>query len=243
MLCEALTQAPHSFVFNEPNAASNSFVVRTRESEILLNHGIDLQAFVNRWSILRRRFLFRGFRTRLVPQLRNSFAQVGIKEIFHANWRKVYAGFPNLRIILTARDPRDIYLSLRGRYIAGTAIWDSDFTPALVAVKLNEEFRYQQEMARLASVLNIRYEDLCLNPGSFKNILDFVESDISQIGQLGEFLHSDSNRVEEGNIHGGEITDRRVARWKNENDPEIVDQAFQVFRLMPDYCDYWEYSE
>ena len=243
MLCEALTQAPHSFVFNEPNVASGQFVVRAREAEVLLQHGINLQAFVNRWSTLRRRFLFHGFRTRLVPEIHNSFAQVGIKEIFHANWRKLHAGFPNLRIILTARDPRDIYLSLRGRYLAGTAIWDGEFSPTRVAAKLNEEFRYQQEMARLERVLNVRYEDLCLDPASFKKVLDFVESDITQIGPLGEFLQSDSKRVEEGKIHGGEITDRRVARWKNEDDPEIVEQALQVFRLMPEFCDYWEYAE
>lgn len=243
MLCEALTQTPHSFVFNEPNAASGSFVVRARESELLQQHGVDLQAFVNRWSMLRRRFLFHGFRTRLVPQIQSSYAQVGIKEIFHADWRKVHAGFPNLRIILTARDPRDIFLSLRGRYLEGTAIWSGEFSPARVAARLNEEFRYQREMAGLVRVLNVRYEDLCLDPERMGKVLDFVESDISRIGQLGEFLQSDSKRVDEGRIHGGAITDRRVARWKNEDDAEVVDQAHQVLRLMPEYCDYWEYRE
>ena len=243
MLCEALTQAPHSFVFNEPNAASGSFVVRARESELLLQHGVDLMAFVNRWSMLQRRLLFYGFRKRLVPQIQTSFAQVGIKEIFHADWRKVPAGFPNLRIILTARDPRDIFLSLRGRYLAGTAIWSGEFSPARVAASLNEEFRYQLEMAKLVSVLKVRYEDLCLDPESIRTVLDFVESDISSIGQLGEFLQSDSKRVEEGRIHGGAITDRRVARWKNEDDAEVVDQAHQVFGLMPEYCNFWEYPE
>jgi Sulfotransferase family len=243
MLCEALTQAPHSFVFNEPNVASGHFVVRARESEVLLQHGIDLQAFVNRWSRMRRRFLLRGFRTRLIPEIQSSFSQVGIKEIFHANWRKMHAGFPNLRIILTARDPRDIYLSLRGRYLAGTAIWDGEFTPTRVAAALNEEFRYQQEMAGAARVLNVRYEDLCLDPASFRKVLDFVESDITNIGPLGEFLQADSKRVAEGRMHGGEITDQRVARWKNEDDEEVSGQALQVFRQMPEYCNYWQYAE
>lgn len=243
MLCEALTQAPHSFVFNEPNIASGRFVVRERESEILQQHGIDLQAFVNRWSRFRRRFLFYGFRKRLLPKIHTSFSQAGIKEIFHANWRKVHASFPDLRIVLTARDPRDIYLSLRGRYLAGTAIWDGDFSPESVAGSLNNEFGFQLEMAKQSTVLNVRYEDLCLDPEKLGSVLRFVESEISTVGRLGEFLRSDSKRVEEGEIHGGEITDRRVARWKNEQDADALDQAHQLFRLMPEYCDYWEYQE
>ena len=243
MLCEALTQVPHSLVFNEPNIAFRRFVVRGKETELLLQQGIELRAFVRHWSVLRRRFLLYGFKTSLVPRVCESFSQVGIKEIFHANWRKIYTRFPNLRIVLTARDPRDIYLSLRGRHLSGAAIWSGEFSTARVAEKLNEEFRYQQEMAQLMPVLKIRYEDLCSEPGNFQRVLDFVESDITRIGPLGEFLNSDPNRVEESRIHGGEITDRRVARWKNEAEDELIDQAFQVFRQMPEYCDYWEYAE
>lgn len=243
MLCEALTQVPHSIVFNEPNVASNNFVIRAAESEILLGQDINLRAFVDRWSRVRRYFLFYGFRTRLIPALHRSFAQIGVKEIFHANWQKVAAAFPDMRIILTARDPRDIYLSLRGRYRAGTAIWNGEFSPIRVADKLNEEFAHQQAMARQHSVLKVRYEDLCMDPQVMQQVLDFVQSDIAKVARLGEFLKSDSKRVAEGNIHGGEITGRRVARWKDERNSEVADEALQVFRAMPGYCDFWEYAE
>ena len=118
MLCEALTQLPHSLIFNEPNIAFQRFVVRGNEAELLAQQGIELQQFIKRWSVLQRRFLLHGFRKSLVPRINRKITQVGIKEIFHANWRAIRKGFPNLRVVLTARDPRDIYLSLHSRYMS-----------------------------------------------------------------------------------------------------------------------------
>jgi hypothetical protein len=243
MLCEALTQLPHSLVFNEPNLAFRRFVIRAKETELLGQCGIDLATFVKRWSILNRRLLFYGFKRRLVPRITRHFAQIGIKEIFHSNWRAVRNSFPDSRIVLTVRDPRDIYLSLRSRYVTGKAIWRGEFTPRRVAEHLNCEFGYQKEMAEECGALKVRYEDLCLDPNELTRVLKFVESDIVTVGRLGGFLNSDESRVMEGKIHGGKITDKRVARWKSEANLQHVEEATQVFRLMPQYCDYWGYSE
>lgn len=243
MLCEALTQSPHSLIFNEPNLALRRFVVRAKEVELLSQCGIDLASFVRRWSFLQRRFLFYGFKKRLLPRIADHFAQIGIKEIFHKNWGLVRDSFPELRIVLTARDPRDIYLSLRSRYISGKAIWTGEFTPHRVAEHLNREFGYQREMFKQCGALKVRYEDLCLDPNELKRVLTFVDSDITTVGKLGEFLNSDENRVMEGKIHDGKITDKRVARWKSEASMQNVEEAIQVFRLMPQYCEYWGYHE
>lgn len=242
MLCEALTQLPHSIVFNEPNLASRRFAVRNTEAELLATVGIDLLRFVKTWSFARRRFLLYGFRRRLVPALLAKVRQVGIKEIFHDEWRRVIDEFPETRIILTARDPRDIYLSLRSRYVKGHAIWTGDFTPARVAESLMRDFQHQLEMAREFGVLHIRYEDLCITPGIIADVLRFVDSDIAEVGQLGEYLRADERRAGEGALHGGRITDQRVARWRQESD-ELRDEAQQVFDAMADYASYWRYGE
>ena len=242
MLCEALTQLPHSLVFNEPNLALRRFAIRNTEAELLATVGIDLRRFVQRWSRGRRRLLLYGFRNRLVPEMQQEIAQVGIKEIFHGHWRRIVDGFPDTRIILSARDPRDIYLSLRGRHLAGTAIWEGEFTPERVADALNSEFRHQRDMAEGRDVLKVRYEDLCLEPQIIDEVLRFVESDITTIGELGGFLRADRKRVAEGALHGGQITDKRVGRWREESG-ELADQALRVLQLMPGYCEFWGYAE
>lgn len=242
MLCEALTQLPHSIVFNEPNIGSHRFAVRNQEADLLNDIGIDLRKFVRRWSVLDRRLLLFGFRRRLVPALLRQIGQVGVKEIFHANWRQLIGSFPRVRIVLTARDPRDIYLSLRTRYLAGNAIWSGEFTPRRVAENLNGEFAHQRNMAREFDVLRIRYEDLCVQPELIKRVLDYVESDIREIGELGSFLSRDPRRVAEGRLHGGEITDIRVARWRQESG-EGAAGAQEVFDMMEEYRDYWNYGD
>jgi hypothetical protein len=228
---------------NEPNVADDQLVIRAREKEFLADIDIDLERFVARWSIGRRRMLFFAFRRFLVPRILDNTSQVGIKEIFHANWRRIERAFPNLRIVLTARDPRDIFLSLRSRHAQGTALWSGEFSPARVAASLNEEFRRQQEMARAHEVLKIRYEDLCLEPNRIHEVIEFVESDIRSISRLGSFLAADKKRALEGALHGGQITDQRVGRWRQESCSEAVEAAHEVFCLMPEYCEYWEYAE
>lgn len=242
MLCEALTQLPHSLVFNEPNIALDQFVIRPHEARLLASQDIDLAHFVKRWSRLRRRFLFRGVQRSLFPRIAETIAQVGVKEIFHANWQRIERAFTNLSIILIARDPRDIYLSLQERYLAGHAIWEGPFTPERVAANLNEEFSFQVEMQQRHDVLKIRYEDLCIDPSLFDQVLDFVDSDIESIGTLGSFLEADHRRAGEGKLHGGIVTDKRVARWRQVDDSPQLGGAHTVFALMPEYCDFWGYE-
>lgn len=241
MLCEALTQLPHSLVFNEPNLALNRFAVRNTEAELLASVDFDLPRFVKRWSFAQRRFLFYGFRRHLIPPLTERISQVGIKEIFHAKWRRIVDAFSDTRIVLTARDPRDIYLSLRSRYVKGHAIWRGEFTPARVAENLLRDFEYQLEMARDHEVMHIRYEDMCLVPETVAEVLQFVKSDITEIGELGKFLRADTRRSAEGAMHGGRITDQRVARWRQEQ-PVLRGEAQQVFDAMRTYTDYWKYG-
>ena len=47
-----------------------------------------------------------------MPHLASYVSQVGVKEIHHDGWRKYIQYFPEMKILLTGRDPRDIYISL-----------------------------------------------------------------------------------------------------------------------------------
>jgi hypothetical protein len=88
----------------------------------------------------------------------------------------------------------------------------------------------------------VRYEVLCIRAESINDVLWFVDSDISVISELGEFLRSDAQRVAEGQLHGGQISDKRVARWRQESGA-LAEEAQQVFDLMKAYCDFWGYGQ
>ena len=118
---------------------------------------------------------------------------------------------------------------------------------AVISIQIDEEplseiYDPQKTMYREMPVLKARYEDLCLDPSTFLRVFQFVESDITEVGELGNLLGSDDKRVEEGKMHDGKVTDQRVARWATEPDTALVEEATAVFRAMPEYCEFWEYS-
>jgi len=243
LLCELLSGIPHAFVFNEPNLADGTFVVREREQAALLEHGVDLRAFRDRWRGVRRPLLFRAFRKELMPQLLEVVRQVGVKEIFHRHWRRYLRAFPEMKIVLTARDPRDIYISLYNRHRRGVALWEGAFGPREVAESLMQEFAYQREMEATLTVERIRYEDLCMDPSRIERIRLFTETETSGQGDLGSVLRDDPRRRQEYEVHGGQITSRQIARWKREENEDLACDAKECFQRMTEYADYWEYEE
>jgi hypothetical protein len=242
LLCEAMSYIPYCFIFTEPNFAKNQFTLRKGDAEMILTQGIDLYEFQRRWSGIRRYLILNGLKNELAPRLDRIVAQFGVKEIFHSGWTKYHQAFPNMKVILTARDPRDIFISLYRRHQKGNAIWTGPFTPERVAANLNAEFRRQQEMALRLPSFKVRYEDLCQSPEILGEITTFTETELPEMGQVGSFTSRDPRRVGEYELHGDRITARRVYRWKDEPDTELRAQAFRVAELMPEYCAYWGYS-
>lgn len=241
MLCEALTEIPYSLVLNEPNFNLQRAIIRGRERALLLKHGVDTSAFTARWAGWRRRFVMQGFRWDLSRRLGKVVQQLGVKEIFHDNWQAYHKAFPNLRVIVTGRDPRDIYISLYNRWTQGRALWSGDFTPERVAKDIEYQFRKQLEIVGASVCMKIRYEDLCSNPNKLEEIKTFVESPIPGVGDIGGLLRADSARHAEYSIHGNSITDRRIFRWRDEQNPKLLDEAQKVFDLTKEYCEFWAY--
>jgi len=148
-----------------------------------------------------------------------------------------------MKVILTGRDPRDIYISVyyRTRNPDG-GISRPRFTPKSLANSLNKEFKKQLEMYKTMRCLTVRYEDFCSDITVMNDILLFSECKIDNHGDIGGFNKNNPQRENENKLHGGEITSKRVARWKNENDKEIIKSAEPVFSLMPEYTEFWEYD-
>lgn len=242
LLAELLTSLPDSLVFHEPELGENRFRVDARLIERLRGMGIDLEAFRRRWGG-RARFLSMGaFKHELLPELAAKIGQVGVKEVANDHWRRYAYHFPEMKTLLTARDPRDVYLSIHQRRLEGKASWSGEFTPAAVAAELDGQFRYQVELFESTDSLKVRYEDLCTDDGTYERVKAFVGSSIPRAGAIGGHLAATPNRQEEMALHGGEVTARRVNRWREEVDEGLRKEAQRTLELMPEYCRFWGYE-
>ena len=259
VLAEALTQLPYSFVFVEPELCRNRFRVRPPDAARLaaLDVDIDLAAFTSRhstsgWrsairSLARRATggppaLLAAFQADLLPRLAPCVGQVGVKEIVLDGWHHYIDLFPDVRVLITGRDPRDIYLSLHDRVTSGQGSWHGPLTPATVADHLLAQFRQQLEICRVADSLRVQYEQFCSAPGLLAEIKAFVRSPIPAAGEIGQFTQSNPKRAVEASLHGGRISGRRIARWQDEPDPQRRVAAQETFDRMAAYCEFWGYE-
>lgn len=243
VLSEALTLFPYSFIFREPNLGKDKFYVKKKDAEMFEKYGIDLEAFKSNWSGNKQGYAIEAFRRELIPLLASRVRQVGVKEIHHKGWRKYIQYFPKMKILLTGRDPRDIYISLHYRIKGGKGNFSGTFCPNTVADDLNIEFKRQLEMHRETACLKIKYEDLCTDEKYFDKITAFVESEIPRIGAVGSFNALNPKRQDEYELHGDSITSKRVGRWHLESDKNLVNEAQSTFDLMPEYCEFWDYEK
>jgi len=254
VLSEALTQLPYSFILHEPHLEKNHFAVQPNDAVRLKDCGVDVYAFVKYRlpvAFLLRRlrplgcpqdFILREFKNKLLPQLLNCAPQIGVEEIKHTGWKNYVKHFPEMKVVLTGRDPRDIYLSLRGKWQRGTISWRGPFNPATVAAFLNKEFGMQQGLSQAAETLCVRYETLCQEPSLIEQVKQFIKSPVPEAGTIGAYISTHPTRVIEHGVHHGEITDKSVGRWKAEPDKELLAGAIECFQKMPDYCQFWGYE-
>jgi len=242
-LSEALTLLPYCFIFREPNLGRDRFSMKAGDAEIFMKYGIDLLGFKEKWSGRQRKFLLDAFKKELIPQIGSHIAQIGVKEIRHEGWRKYLKQFPEMKVLLTARDPRDIYISLHYRVKSGKGKWTGEYSAERVVEDLKREFGYQKEMFGKADCLKVRYEDLCKNPSVIDNVRRFICSKAPSIGMIGAFNAKNPNRIEEFEVHGNSITQKRINRWRWEMDKALVAEAQKVFSLMCEYNEFWGYLE
>ena len=202
-LSEALSDPPCAIIVREPRLGTNRIVLREQDREALASLGID----ADRVLALPRRLMSalraigkgghpsggagtgpasgyaaRVFRDRIVQPLAERVEQVGIKEVRHDGWEHVVAAFPDLRVVAIGRDPRDVYLSHRGRVLKkGNALP----TPEAFADEIDRQFSLQHALVDATESLAIRYEDLCRDPDVLERVREHVQSPVEGTGSVG----------------------------------------------------------
>lgn len=254
LLSEVLTQLPYAFIFREPHIGKNDFQVKPDDVARWAAYGVDLEGWLRLrlvFAFLQRRlrrfgyrqdYMVRTFKYSLMPALTASVSQVGVKEIRNRGWRNYVRHFPDMAVVMTGRDPRDIYLSIYYRWASGVLPKREPVTPSGIAEELVQEFALQRQVAAVTRHMKVRYEDLCNSPDVMNRVRSFVRSPVPTMGTVGQFIGRHPTRTSEYALHGDAITDQRIRRWAREPDQELVAQAQDVFDLMTEYCDYWGYS-
>jgi hypothetical protein len=238
LLSEVLTSPPDAYVFREPRLPMGLFRPKQNDIAFFQEHGVDLSALQDEMAEAPRRKRVALFQGKVFPELSRVVCQIGVKEIHHRGWETVWDAFPRMRVILTARDPRDIFISMHAKYVDPNRRlgWKGPLTPERVAEDLQEDFRHQLAMARRTESLKVRYEDLCTEPSVLSSIRSFVGNSGSGVGMTGRLSRKDHNH----RIHANQISERRVNRWQDAS-PELLRLAQKTLNLMPEYRDFWGY--
>lgn len=254
VLSEMLTMPPHSFIFREPSFGKNTFAYRPGDIEFWLPYGVDLESMMKYRLILafflrrlrffrfRQDYMVRVLKRILMPGMKNHVSQIGVKEIDNRGWQNYFHHFPNMKVIFTGRDPRDIYLSAYYKWRQGTLRRFKTITPTSVANYLNTQFQIQGDIMRATDYICVRYEDLCTLPKIFDEVKIFVNSSIPNRGEIGQFNLLHPERIDEYVYHGNRLTSKNVQRWKRERNVQLSRQAETTFDLMKLYCKFWGYK-
>ncbi|PID56921.1 sulfotransferase [candidate division KSB3 bacterium] len=249
VLSEALTLAPYSWIFREPQLSNRRiFIPKESDKKFFSYRGVDLNVFQEKISAIRYGSRTTYFRNVVLPKLLKLFFQIGIKEIHHRYWKNLYNAFPKMKVILTGRDPRDIYISLyyRNKSRKQPVKLDGPFCPEIVAENLLQEFQYQKEMYTFKKLdcLKVRYEDFCTNQNIvYARIKKFVDSPIPDIGMIGWFNSKNPKRITEYKLHRDAITRKKVCFWRSIFEPKLVEASQTVFELLSEYCEFWHYQK
>lgn len=237
LLSEALTELPRAFVFREPSLFRGRLGLKEADVQRLGALGVDLREVAGRELHSDPVSAARTFREEVLAPALSVVEQVGIKEIrYGPRWPDVLAELGGVRVVVLARDPRDVYISLAHRRRHRVVRLDGPFGPETVADDLQRQIDVQEQIASASGALRVRYEDLCRDPGVLRALRDFAGSPVRGTGQVG--LFKDEHRE----VHGSAMTVLRVDRWRTEPDRRLVDEAHEVAERLGGYCRTWGYD-
>jgi hypothetical protein len=238
LLSEALTELPRAFVFREPKLFRGRVALKEDDVERLLALGIDLRDVAARDRRTSPVEAAKAFREEVLAPTAAVLDQVGFKEIrYGAGWSDVLAELGAVKVVVLARDPRDIYISLAYRRRYRRIAMAGEFAPDTVAADMLGEIAVQEQIASDTDCLRVRYEDLCSDPAVLPKIRDFVGSPVRESGQIGLF------KEEFHGVHGKAMTALRVDRWRTESDVQLLAEANEVAQRLAEYCVTWDYRD
>lgn len=240
LLSEMLTELPRAFVFREPGLFGGRLVLKDADLDRLLAHGIDLRGVTQRRDRGDPVQRARAFREQVAASALDVAEQVGIKEIRYfggTHTLDVLDELGDVRVVVLARDPRDIYISLAHKAQNGrVARVPGEFGPAAMLAEYRRDLAPQAALMDAVACLPVRYEDLCRDPAVIAEVRRFVGSPVTGDGEVGSF------KPQHRELHGPAPTSLRVARHATEPDERIVAEAVEFARGLGDYCERWGYD-
>ena len=157
---------------------------------------------------------------------------VGVKEIRHEGVELVGRTFPDMRVIVTTRDPRDIYLSMyhkREELRTRGVPWAE---PQALAEDLRVEFARIRALMERHDHLAVRYEDLVGDPSVVAAVRGFAGIHIEGTGLLGRTSSFNRER------HGHEVGTSRLEIWRREPEGEGLENALHFADLVAEYREF-----
>lgn len=238
LLQEMFTRLPESYMFHEPWFGQGKFLNKDLART-------DLAGLVD----LEREIAKNNSVPELFESLNQYVGQLGVKEIRLRGSMKYLNWFPNSRVILTGRDPRDIYLSCHYKLLRGDKSWTpmySPFCPEALLAEVYPDWNKQKEIDAVhKDVLKLKYEDLVRQADWVWSVLaDVVDSPLKEPGEIGAFHKKIERGKYETKVHKGKITDKASHRWENEQDFNALEKATKFADLLGQtgYLDFWGYT-
>lgn len=235
MLAELLSDLPACFVFREPRLVKGRLRAKKELIPLFDAVGIDIIGVKRAMRQLDRPAALAHFKA-FVEGSAAKVAQFGIKEIYHSGFETISELFPDMKVIVTARDPRDIFLSLYHRRKKIEKRGKRWFDPDVLLEYLRAEFERQKAMIARHAHLKVRYEDFCSSPETLESIRVFAECESRGTGLLGKTYGYDFQK------HSIAVDASRTELWKRETDEIALHNAAYVFEGMREYAEYWGYT-
>jgi hypothetical protein len=229
MLAQLLSKPPVAFIFREPRLGLGKLRVKETLEPVFMPYGVELMALKAAMRDLPRERAQRKFLD-FAEQISPFVEQIGIKEIQHEGAESVSAMFPDMKVVVTVRDPRDIYLSLyhrRKELLTRNRLW---FETASLVPYLKREWEAIRGLMDRHDHLVVRYEDLCEDPTTIERIRRFVDSPVEGGGLLGTSRRRDLAK------HGGDVATTRVRVYQHERDEVARHNAEFVLSELADYA-------
>lgn len=229
LLANLLTDLPRSYVFREPRLGLGKLRIRPEAAQSFAPLGVDVLAVKKAMKALPREEALDRFAA-FVEELSTRVEQIGIKEITHTGHEDVSRLFPAMRVVVTVRDVRDIYLSLyhrRKELLTRGKLW---FETQTLLPYLREQADALAALQSRHDHLVVRYEDLCRDPSLVDSVRRFVDSPVSGEGNLrGGADRKDLSK------HGAAIDSTRVGLFAQETDEVARHNATYLFEEMAEF--------
>jgi Sulfotransferase family len=236
MLANLLSDPPKAYVFREPRFGLAEIRTPRENAKFFAPHGLDLIGTKRSLRKMERGAALARI-AEFVEQCSAHFEQIGIKEITHTGWEDVSRLFPEMRVVVTVRDPRDIYLSLyhrRKELLQRGKLW---FETQTLLPYLREQTDAIFGLMARHSHLVARYEDVCADESWIARIREFVASPVTGTGMLRA-------GADRGDLakHGTTIDSTRVGLFRRETDEIARHNAMYLFEELADFAERFGYT-